>query len=69
MNKTGSANNASRAASPFPPDGPAIPYSLAMELTLARTKRPQYAMRIWQLSLKPASYGHLPQQPRREPYF
>ena len=22
-----------------------------------------------QLSLKPASYGHLPQQPRREPYF
>jgi hypothetical protein len=22
-----------------------------------------------QLSLKPASYGHLPQQPWREPYF
>jgi hypothetical protein len=22
-----------------------------------------------QLSLKPASYGHLPQQPRHEPYF
>jgi hypothetical protein len=22
-----------------------------------------------QLSLKLASYGHLPQQPRREPYF